>query len=126
MPRRQLVPPTEATDGEELLPVKEDVCPTHPGDLVAHSPALAHQLLFQVERVGRVVDTLAVPGDGLAVELFWNYRSLPQLDVLLVRPHVVEVAQAGCRAADKSAMLRLDHCQHPRQGIWFQQHVVVE
>ena len=57
---------------------------------------------------------------------FWNDRPLPQLDALLVWPHVVEVIQACCRAADEPALLLLDHRKHPRQRIWFQQHVVVD
>ncbi len=79
-----------------------------------------------MERVGRVIDVLAVPGDGVPVERFWNYRPLPQLDALLVRPHIVEVIQACCRATDEPTLLLLDHREHPRQRIWLQQHVVVD
>src|SRR5918997_3748356 len=117
---RQVVPPTEVTDGEKLLPVKEDVCPADPGDLVADGLAIAHQLLLEMERVGRVIDTLAVPGDGVPVEPFWSYGSLPQLDALLVRPHIVDVVQARCRTTDEPALLLLDHRKHPLQCVWLQ------
>src|SRR5215211_21483 len=98
---RQLVPPTEATDGEQLLPVKEHICPSDPGDLVAHGLAITHQLLFQVERVGGVIDVLAVPGNGVPVEGFWNDGSLPQLDALLMWSDIVQVIQACGRATDE-------------------------
>src|SRR5215217_2804418 len=102
---RQLVPPAEATDGEQLLPVKENVCSADPGDLVAYRLALTHQLLFQVKWVGRVIDVLAMPGDRVLVELFWNDRPVPQLDALLVWPHIVEVIQACGRGPDKPTLL---------------------
>jgi hypothetical protein len=46
--RRELIPPTEATNLQEFLSIKENVGASHPRDLVADGVPILDQALFEV------------------------------------------------------------------------------
>src|SRR5205085_2436501 len=52
--------------------------------------------------------------------------SVPELDVLLVRPHVIHEAKPRRGTADESAALRPDHIDHALHDARFQENVVVD
>src|SRR6185312_10287340 len=98
------LPPGKASNTQQLGPVKKHICTTHPGDLIAHHRGSArHQLLLQVERIGRIVDQVPIPRERFGCEWLWFDWSAPQLDVLLLRPLIMQVAGTSSGTAHKAA-----------------------
>src|SRR5579884_1981386 len=79
-----------------------------------------------MERVRGVVQLVAVPGNSLEHVRFWLHRTVPNLDLLLVRSNVVDVAQANRRHADEATLLDAQHAQQALDDVWLQKQVIVE
>ena len=79
-----------------------------------------------MQRISRVIDFMALPWNGIALEGFGNYRPLPDFNLLLVRPHIVKVAKIRCRATDEATAFGLEYFYHPCHHRWVEQHIVIK
>src|SRR5579885_2330055 len=81
---REALPPREAANAQQLRPVIEHIGSSHPCDFVAHDLAISDQPLFQVQRVGGIIDQVTLPRNTLGRKWLCCYRTGPQLYLLLV------------------------------------------
>jgi hypothetical protein len=109
---RQAMPPGESTYTLQLGAIIKHIGAANPGDFVAHHLSGICQELFQMQGVGSIVHEVALPGNRSLLEWFWPHRSRSEFDMLLVRPDVMEIAEASCRAANKAAAFGLEHAKH--------------
>ncbi|SRR5579883_415442 len=126
MDGRESLPPGEAADVEKFGTVEEDIGTADPGNFIADNAAGVDELLFEVQWIGGVIDGVALPGNGAGSKRFWLDGAGPEFDVLLVRSHVIEVAETGGGTADEAASLRLEHAQHTLHDGRVEQHIIIE
>src|SRR5258706_15477275 len=106
------MPPGKPPNIKQFGTIIKDIGATNPGDLVAHYPMLLYKTLLQVKRVGCIIHHVPVPGDQIRFKRFRPDGLRPELDLLLVRTEIVEVAQAGCSATHKTASFRLEYAEY--------------
>src|SRR5258707_10593587 len=106
------MPPGKPPNIKQFGTIVKDIGATNPGNLVAHYPMFLHKTLLQVKRVGCIIHHVPVPGDRIRLKRFRPDRPCPELDMLLVWPEIVEVAQARCSATHKAASFRLEYAEH--------------
>lgn len=124
--RGKILPEGKTTHVEELLPVVQHAA-ARPGDTIdAVVGRRDAELSGHVQQIGGVVHAAAAPSGAARLHTLGSHRALPELDGLLMRPHVVTVAQTHDGAPDESALFAADHAHQSLDQVGFQDHVVVE
>src|SRR5579884_797574 len=107
---RQTRPEAEAAHLQQLGPVVQAAL-GDPSNLVASR--LGGEALAHVPDVRCAVELRPLPGRAARLDELRVDRPLPQLQVLLVWPDVVQVGQAGRKGTDEPAALLLDRLYQP-------------
>lgn len=126
MIRWEATPKGETANIEQFLTVEQHVSPSHPSDLVTHHVSVRCQTLLQVEGIGGVIHHVAFPGQRIGSKRLGTNRSMPELDVLLMWPNIVQILQAGSGTSHEPASLGSEHCDHALDYRGIEQHIIVD